>query len=216
MVLGIPLSAWVTRQPMRSIVTISGLESLAFASTPAWLSFVLTGFLIAGVYFVYRQHKRIGEQLADRPVETLPVASASPPQASYEPTAWEGYDSEEAWVAAITEQNRLVNLGRSVDGLITPFKIKDATEAAERLFEWKQSLRLWSSKTDAQYRLRLADKVDEIRLKISASDIEKPIQAEADLWSLGVLSKKKIEVSDDLERIIDALESIFFNIRDER
>jgi len=64
MVLGIPLSAWVTRQPMRSIVTISGLESIAFASTPAWLSFALTGLLVSGVYFVYRQHKRISEQLA--------------------------------------------------------------------------------------------------------------------------------------------------------
>jgi hypothetical protein len=68
--------------------------------------------------------------------------------------------------------------------------IKDALEASERLFAWKKLLRSWQSKADAQ--------------------------AEAELWSLGVLSKKEIETDDDLIKIVEMLESIFFLIQGEK
>jgi hypothetical protein len=156
---------------------------------------------------------------------------------------WHQYASEEVWKQSITEQNRLIELGRSVDGKLNATQLdileaisalrglarnagpspvyvpdpnfKDKAELGAKLFEWKLSLNSWSSKTDAQYRLTLASKVDAIRLKVSASSTDKTIQMQADLRELAELSKKQIEVSDDLGNIIDALESLFFNVRNE-
>jgi hypothetical protein len=36
---------------------------------------------------------------------------------------WEGYESEAAWIAAIDEQNRLVNLGHFADGVLNELQI---------------------------------------------------------------------------------------------
>jgi hypothetical protein len=37
---------------------------------------------------------------------------------------WQGFESEEAWKKAVAEQGRLVSLGHSVDGLLTPLQIE--------------------------------------------------------------------------------------------
>jgi hypothetical protein len=108
----------------------------------------------------------------------------------------------------------LVRVGPTPEYIADP-NLRDLDKLGAKLFEWKKSLRLWSSKADAQYRLNFASKVDDVRLRISASDVIKSAQAEADLAELDEFSKKKIEVSDDIEKMIDALESIFFNVRSE-
>jgi hypothetical protein len=75
---------------------------------------------------------------------------------------------------------------------------------------WNQELASWQSKTDARFRLNLASKVDRIRLKIAASEIKKSTQAEADLWTLDVLTKKPVETHDDLIKVVESLERLFF------
>lgn len=153
---------------------------------------------------------------------------------------WRQYESEEVWKQSIAEQNRLIELGRSIDGKLNPIQVEiletlstlrnllsdlgalpdynpspnlTVEGLSAKLSEYNTAIRIWSTKADARYRLEAANKIDQIRLKISASDIDKPIQAHADLWSIGVLSAKIIATPDDLEKIIDALESIFFNVR---
>jgi len=51
-----------------------------------------------------------------------PAAPASSPLPSA--PIWEGHESEEAWRASITEQNRLITLAHSVDGLLNPAQIE--------------------------------------------------------------------------------------------
>ena len=59
MLVGIPLSAWFTKQPMRALVTVGGLRTVVSARTPAWLSFLLVGLFIAAFYVAYRQRRGI-------------------------------------------------------------------------------------------------------------------------------------------------------------
>jgi len=73
------------------------------------------GALILGI-LLYVGRNRGGKSLAPTP-ETLVIQPYIAPP-------WEGYESEEAWRAAIAEQNRLVSLAHSVEGLLNPLQIE--------------------------------------------------------------------------------------------
>jgi hypothetical protein len=58
---GLPLSAWYTKQPVRTIVTWAGIKDILFAQVSAWTEIVLfLGLVLAG-YLLYRTYERYKE-----------------------------------------------------------------------------------------------------------------------------------------------------------
>jgi hypothetical protein len=58
---GLPLSAWYTKQPVRTIVTWTGVKDILFAKVSAWTDIVLfLGLVLAG-YLLYRTYERYKE-----------------------------------------------------------------------------------------------------------------------------------------------------------
>jgi hypothetical protein len=58
---GLPLSAWYTKQPVRTIVTWAGIKDVLFAKVFAWTDMVLLLALAAIGYFLYRTYERYKE-----------------------------------------------------------------------------------------------------------------------------------------------------------
>ena len=58
---GLPLSAWYTNQPVRTIVTWGGIKDILFAKVPAWTDIVLLLALVAVGYCLYRVYMRYKE-----------------------------------------------------------------------------------------------------------------------------------------------------------
>jgi hypothetical protein len=88
------------------------------------------GALILGILLL------LGRNLGRKPQPT--TAESMPPE-SYQPPPWEGYESEEAWQSAIAAQNKLIDLGRSVEGLFTPLQL-DAFRLAKQIREFLKAL----------------------------------------------------------------------------
>ena len=58
---GLPLSAWYTNQPVRTIVTWAGIKDVLFAKVSAWTDIVLFLALTAVGYLLYRTYERYKE-----------------------------------------------------------------------------------------------------------------------------------------------------------
>ena len=58
---GLPLSAWYTNQPVRTIVTWAGIKDVLFAKVSAWTDIVLLLALTAVGYLLYRTYERYKE-----------------------------------------------------------------------------------------------------------------------------------------------------------
>lgn len=58
---GLPLSAWYTNQPVRTIVTWAGIKDILFAKVSAWTDIVLLLALVAVGYLLYRTYERYKE-----------------------------------------------------------------------------------------------------------------------------------------------------------
>jgi hypothetical protein len=58
---GLPLSAWYTKQPVRTIVTWVGIKDVLFAKVSAWTDVVLLLALTAVGYLLYRTYERYKE-----------------------------------------------------------------------------------------------------------------------------------------------------------
>jgi hypothetical protein len=83
-----------------------------------WWGMVALGALVCGVLGSLLRLQRC-------PMQKDATSSLSPNKITPEPSVplpWEGYSSEEACKSATAEQNRLVKLGQSVDGLLTPLQ----------------------------------------------------------------------------------------------
>ena len=61
MVVAIPLGAWYTNQPVRTLVTIDGFKSIIFTSVPGWMILILLVVLVCAGYVLYRKHRRVLE-----------------------------------------------------------------------------------------------------------------------------------------------------------
>jgi hypothetical protein len=61
MVVGIPLGAWYTNQPMRTLVTIQGVKGIIFASIPGWVVLILLVLLVCACYVLYRKRCHVLE-----------------------------------------------------------------------------------------------------------------------------------------------------------
>lgn len=61
MVVGIPLGAWYTNQPVRTLVTIQGVKGIIFASIPGWVVLILLVLLVCAGYMLYRKRCSILE-----------------------------------------------------------------------------------------------------------------------------------------------------------
>jgi hypothetical protein len=58
---GLPLSAWYTNQPVRTIVTWAGIKDILLARVSAWTDIILLLALVAVGYFLYRVYRRYTE-----------------------------------------------------------------------------------------------------------------------------------------------------------
>lgn len=58
---GLPLSAWYTNQPVRTIVTWAGIKDILFARVSVWTDIVLLLALVSVGYCLYRVHRRYKE-----------------------------------------------------------------------------------------------------------------------------------------------------------
>jgi Ca2+/Na+ antiporter len=58
---GLPLSAWYTNQPVRTVVTWAGIKDILFAQVSAWTDIVLLLALVVVGYLLYRAHERYKE-----------------------------------------------------------------------------------------------------------------------------------------------------------
>ena len=72
---------------------------------------------------LYKEHKELAAKLGKKEKEL---------QYLRDMPRWAGYESDQAWKNAIDEQNRLVNLGHSVDDLFTRLQV-DALRTARDL-----------------------------------------------------------------------------------
>ena len=77
------------------------------------ISYVLL-FLYCVVRNLYREHVALVAKEKKTRQELEWIRNMPP---------WSGYESEQAWRSSIDEQNRLVNLGHSVDGYFTSLQI---------------------------------------------------------------------------------------------
>jgi hypothetical protein len=87
-------------------------------------------FIYCVVRNLYREHMAIVEK-AKRFERELDFIRNTPP--------WAGYESEQVWRSGIDEQNRLVNLGHSVDGYFTALQT-DALQLSTNLLKFLQQL----------------------------------------------------------------------------
>jgi hypothetical protein len=137
-----------------------------------------------------------------RPAATTPETPAVQP---YIAPPWEraGYQSEEIWRAAVAAQNKLIELGRSVEGLFRPLQIdafrlaqqmrgfletlgprpdvdwtgaKTSEEVAERLSRRRAAQVPWESQLVNGYRLRFSEEVRKIMLRLGEAGVENSLK----------------------------------------
>jgi hypothetical protein len=94
--------------------------------------------------------------------------------------------------------------------LLSQDPAEDHTKIGERLIDHLQALHGWQSALDARFRLHHAKDLEIFRLQMEAETPERSQQASADLWTLEVVPKKKIETPEEIDRLIMALWRLLF------
>jgi hypothetical protein len=151
---------------------------------------------------VYREH--VGMQArAEKAEELLECERSRPP--------WKGYESEAAWRASIAFQNVLIELGRSVDGVLSQLQV-DALKLAkdsrtfltefeampEGIHEMERRM-AWRGRLESSYRLKFHDRMQVIEAMFGAQGIPiVPVTARASKSTESGIEKRILRYADAL------------------
>ena len=155
-------------------------------------SYVLL-FLYCVVRNVYREHVSMRTRAVEAETELQYLRDVPP---------WSGHESEQAWKYSINEQNRILSIGHSVDGLFTPLQLdafrlaKDMRAFLERIgpkpvidpiaYEGSKDQRLgsmvaqaeavypWLNKLTNGYAKDFASRVKEIHFRFGEANLVAP------------------------------------------
>jgi hypothetical protein len=85
-----------------------------------WWGLLVLGVVSASFIWFIRKTTNTSESGAGPDISLIQIQ----PPPNIQGPAWAGYESEQAWRDGIAQQNRLIELGRSIDGLFTQLQIE--------------------------------------------------------------------------------------------
>jgi hypothetical protein len=192
--------------------SIGSAISRLFTHAPLYWYFLFAEFCVGlsaltGAIWLQRERRRPSASKDHIPIAGQMVEAANP-QGTLPHAVFFSPLQIEAMQIARGLREVLANVGPAPVFVVQPDN-QDQLDLQDRLTRWNRLLREWSSKIDANYKLYFAKQTENLRLKINAMVMEKPIQIETDLWSLETIPSRGVKSGEDLEKIIEALQRLF-------